>query len=195
MQLNLFFYALAMLCSLASVAFVTLDVRALGWLGAVIGFVLGARVVRPSDLPDPVWIGMLVAILAVAGLVRPRAGIFAAAAGGLLAGIWVSLLQLEGLPLWAAVPVAGAPAVTSAILARWKPDFAPLPLREEALVVVFALAIVVAAAPSVVAGWQSAVGLNLQHKEVAAQIVPAWTLLLTCGAATLGGLYTVWMRR
>jgi len=37
--------------------------------------------------------------------------------------------------------------------------------------------------------------LNFQQKEVASQAVPAWTLLLTLGAATVGGLYTAWMRR
>jgi hypothetical protein len=53
----------------------------------------------------------------------------------------------------------------------------------------------VAIAPGVVGGWQSAVVLNLQPKEVASGFVPAWTLLPTLGAAAFGGLYTIWMRR
>ena len=195
MQLTPFFYALASLCSLASVAFVTLDSRAPGRAALAVGFVLGAIVVRPGRLPDPVWIGIIVAALAVAGLTRPRVGLLASAAGGLLAGIWISLLQVEGLPLWAAVIVAGAPAAVSAVLSHRKPNFAPPALREEAMLLVFVLAVVVAAAPSVIAGWQSAVALNLQQKEVAGQVVPAWTLLLTFGAAAAGGLYTVWIRR
>jgi hypothetical protein len=63
------------------------------------------------------------------------------------------------------------------------------------LLVVVVLAVVVAVAPAVAAGWQSATALNLQQKEVPSQAVPAWTLFLTLGSAVIGGLYAVWMRR
>ena len=95
----------------------------------------------------------------------------------------------------AAAAVAVAPIAVSLFFSRRRPDFAPDVLREEALLVVFVLAVMVAAAPGIAAGWHSAVVLNLQQKEVTSQVVPAWTLFLTLGAAAIGGLYTVWMRR
>lgn len=194
-ELSLSFYALAMLCSLAAVAFVALDTTRRGAGAVAIGFVLGAVAARPDRLPDPVWVGAIVAALAAAAVMRPRAGTLAAAAGGVLGGIWISLLQVEGLSMAAAVAVAVASIAVSLFFSRRKPDFAPDVLREEALLVVFVLAVMVAAAPGIAAGWQSAAVLNLQQKEVPSQIVPAWILLLTLGAAAIGGLYTVWMRR
>ena len=184
-----------MLCSLASVAFACADVRVRGHLAVVLGFILAATVIDHGQLPDPVWVGSGVAVLGIAGLARPGYVTLVAAGGGVLAGIWMAMLRVEGLPLpAAALTAAGLPAL-AALLARRRPDFAPAPLGEEALLVVLLLGIGVAAAPGVVSGWQSAVTLNLQQKEVASQAVPAWTLLLTLGAATVGGLYTVWIRR
>jgi hypothetical protein len=184
-----------MLCSLASVAFATADIRLRGHVAVAVGFVLAATMVAPGQLPDPVWVGSGVAVLAVIGLARPGCAVLVVAGGGALAGIWMAMLRVEGLPLPAAAFVAGAPSALAALLSRRRPQFAPTPLREEALLVVLVLGIAVAAAPGVAAGWQSAVILNLQQKEVASQAVPAWTLLLTLGAAMVGGLYTVWTRR
>lgn len=195
MQLNLFFYALSLLCSLASVAFGTLDARLRANVAVALAFALASIGVRPNGLPDPVWVGGIVAALGIVALVRPSSWTVVAACGGALAGIWVSMLEVIGLPLPAAVTVAAVPVVVAAYLTRTKPDFAPVALREEALLVVLVLGIVVAIAPGIVAGWQSAAILNLQQQEVASQAVPAWTLLLTLGAAATGGLYTVWMRR
>lgn len=195
MQLNLFFHSLAMLCSLASVAFVTVHTRARGQVAFALGFVLTAISVDPNRLPDPVWVGSVVALLGAVGLVRPGWAALVAAGGGVLAGIWVSMLRVEGLPLHVAAVVAATPPALAAFFSRRTPGFAPAALREEALLVMLVLGIGVATAPGVAAGWQSAVTLNFQQKDVASQAVPAWTLLLTLGAATVGGLYTAWMRR
>lgn len=195
MQLNLFFHALALLCSLASVVFATLNP---GWRGqamVALGFALGTTAVRLSRLPDPVWIGSVVASLAIVAILRPRTRIFVAACGGALAGVWASMLQLEGLPMPAAVGVAAAAPALSAFFTRRNAAFAPLELRDEALLVIFITGLVVALAPGVVRGWQSAAVLNLQPTGAASQVVPVWTVLLAFGAAALGGLYTVWMRR
>jgi hypothetical protein len=195
LQLNLFFHSLAMLCSLASVAFATVDTRARGCVALALGFVLAAIGVGAGRLPDPVWVGSVVACLGAVGLARPGWATVLAACGGALAGIWMSMLQFGGVPLPLAVVVAATPPALAAFFSCRRPGFAPAALREEALLVVLVLGVAVAAAPGVAAGWQSAVTLNLQQKEVASEAVPAWTLLLTLGAATFGGLYTVWMRR
>lgn len=184
-----------MLCSLASVTFATVETRGRGHLAFALGFVLAAIGVDSTHLPDPVWVGGVVALLGAVGLARADWAALVAAGGGALAGIWVSMLQVEGLPLPVAAIVAATPPVLATFFSRRTPGFAPAALREEALLVMLVLGIGVAAAPGVAAGWQSAVTLNLQQKEVALRAVPAWTLLLTLGAAAAGGLYTVWMRR
>lgn len=195
MQPNLFFHAVALLYALASVGFVTLDAGVRGQALAALGFAAGVAVGRLSRLPDPVWAGGAVACLAILAILRPRLRTVVAAGGGALAGVWASMLSLEGLPLAIAVVVAGAAPALSAFFTRRDPRFAPLALGDEALVVVFILAVVVAIAPGVIGGWQSAGVLNLLQKDVAPQVVPVWTLVLTLGAAALGGLYTVWTRR
>ena len=194
MQPNLFFHALAMLCSLGSVAMATFAVGPRNLAALAIGFAAASLAVRPSNLPDPAWVGGIVAGIAAAAVLRPRYAALFAATAGILAGIWMPMLEVAGVPLAAAALIAAAAPLCSALFSR-DSRFAPLVVREEALLFVLVIAVVVAVAPGVAAGWQSATALNLQQKEVGAQVVPAWTLLLTLGAAAAGGLYTVWMRR
>jgi hypothetical protein len=195
LQLTVFFHALTMLCSLGSVAFVTLDVRPRARAAIALGFVFGALGARPDRLPDPVWAGGLVALLGTAALLRPQTAFVAAASGGVLAGVWAAMLQAAGVPLVAALTLAFAPMAAAARLAGRSPAFAPALLREEALLVVSLLGLVVAIAPGVGEGWQSAVRLNLQPEGFGSQVVPRWALLFVGGACGLGSLYTVWMRR
>src|SRR5688572_8922359 len=148
-----------MLCSLASVTFATADVRMRGHIAVAAGFALGALTVAPAQLPDPVWVGSGVALLGIAGLARPGYATLVAAGGGALAGIWMAMLRVEGLPLPAAALVAAGLPALAAVLSRRRPHFAPTFLREEALVVVVVLGFAVAAAPGVASGWQSAVTL------------------------------------
>jgi hypothetical protein len=141
LQLNLFFYALAMLCGLASVAFGTLDPTWRGQGVMALGLAVGAIATRLSRLTDPVWMGILVAGLAILAILRPRTRTVVAACGGALAGLWASMLQLGGLPWPAALVIAaGAPAL-SAFFTRRKAAFAPPALQDEALVIVVVLAL------------------------------------------------------
>jgi hypothetical protein len=197
LQFNLFFHGLALLCSLASVVFATLDARPRGLALIAVGFLAAVLAVRPFSPPDPAVVGGLAACLAVVAILRPygwtRAVI--ALSAGALAGLWSTMLGLAGVSLPVAVTVGCAAPAASACFSRVRCDFAPPGLREEALLVVLIFGVVIALAPGVVAGWQSASVLNLQQQPVTAQVVPMWTLLLTLGAAALGGLYTGWTRR
>lgn len=195
MRLNLFFHALAMLCSLGAVAMATFAVRPRSLVALAFGFGAAALVVRPDALPDPAAVGGAIVAVAATALLRPRYADLIAASAGVLAAIWMSMLEAVGAPLIAAILIAVAPVICSAFFTRRDLKFAPLDLREEALLLVLVFAVVVALAPGVAAGWQSATALNLEQKEVGAQVVPAWTLLFTLGAAAAGGLYSVWMRR
>ena len=196
LQLNVFFHALALLCGLGSVAFATVEgPTRRGSVAMALGLAATAVFLRPDRLADPGAVGVLVACLALASLVRPGAMLFAAAGSGALAGLWARMLQSAGVAAPVAFVAAAAAPVVTLVLMRRRSDFAPPLLRQDALLVVLALAVVVAMAPGIVAGWQSAALLNIRQMEAASPPLPSWTLLVSLGAATLGGLYTVWTRR
>lgn len=189
------FHALSMLCGLGTATFAT---SATGWRtasGLTLGFAAAAVLIRPERLPNPVWTGGLVALAAILQLVRPGVRPLTAASGGALAGLWSSILRMQGLPPAPALILAAALPAISAILTARRPAFAPVTLREEALVVVLLLGLAVAMAPEVSAGWRSALALNLEEKNSVGQIVPAWVLFLSAVSAALGGLYSLWTRR
>lgn len=195
---NLLFHALWMLCGLGTVIFATAASRRWYGLGALaLGFAVAVLSFPSERLPDPVWTGVLVALAAVLQLVRPGQIALTAVCGGALAGVWSSLLRIQGLPLPPALMLAAALPAISVWLAARRPAFAPAAVREEALLAVFGLGLAVAMAPGVLAGWRSALALNVSIDENSHvnQIVPAWTLLLGGASVALGGLYSLWTRR
>jgi hypothetical protein len=164
------------------------------------GFAAGAVLLRVGRLPDVTWIAGATAAAAALLVVRPTPASAATAsiAAGLIAAVWASLLQGLGVSTSASMLLAPFAAVCSAVLAARSRAFAPERIRDEALLLVTALGIVLAVAPGMLAGWQSAGALNLEGKgpaDVAAQSLPGWTILMTLGAASLGGAYSVWTRR
>ena len=83
----------------------------------------------------------------------------------------------------------------TAWLAKTRPRFAPETLREEALLIVCCLGLVVAVVPSVLDGWQAAANLNVRVENVAQQTIPAWTLSVVGMSTVLGAVYSLWSRR
>jgi hypothetical protein len=190
---NVFFLGLWLLCGLASAVFAT---SAVGWrrhAALAAGFIAAALIVRPDRTPDLVWAGSVVAAVAALELLRPRTGLLAAACGGAAAGISVSLFQLEGVVLPLALLLAALPMAVSAVLVDLSPRFAPPRLRDEALLIVLLLAVLVAAAPGVTGGWQSATMLNLGEKQ-ARMAVPGWALAVGAISIVAGGLHRIWVR-
>lgn len=196
MQLNWLFHALWMLCALGTTVFATASTRTrLALPALMLGFLVSAVWVRPERLPDAVWVGGLVALVAVLQLVRPdRADVLTMISSGVLAGVWISLLEIQGLPRALAWAIGGALPVVSAALTARRPAFAPAALREEALLVVLALGAVVATVPSVLEGWRSAVALNVTDKSGPNALVPMWTLWFLGTSVALGGVYSLWRR-
>lgn len=108
-------------------------------------------------------------------------------AAAILSALAVAVALVAGVLL--ALPFSAA------WLATRRPAFAPPALREEALLIVGALALVVATAPPVIEGWRSAAALTaepLAEPPVAAGAGLA-VFLLACLAG--GGLYALWRRR
>jgi hypothetical protein len=161
---------------------------------------------------SPVWVGALVTIWVAASLgdviARPwLVLVLASTLTGLL--IWSGALFLHqvlhqglqgsGAAWWLAVPLTLSPPIACALLARRQSAFAPLELREGAMVLVGMLGLLVAALPSMIAGWRSATVLNaggldggLGSTGVAP---PLWSIAVLLLAASAGGLHAAWRRR
>lgn len=189
-----------MLCALGATVFATATVgvvssfaRTMNWIALATGF--GLTTWLGSGQPiDASWIGGLVAILVAWQLLRPGRPFLALAAAGALAALWASLLQVLGVPRLLAVPLAAIAPIVSASLARRRPAFAPLLLREEAMLTILILALVVGMAPTVSQGWRSALALNVTGKSGPSALVPIWMMSLVGASMALGGLWSLWRR-
>ena len=180
-----------MLCALGAATFAT---GAAGtWSLAVAGasFTVAAVWLTPA----PVWTGLSVAIVAALLLARPGSWLPASVLAGCLAGLWVSLLAAQGIPPAAACGVALAVPAVAAWMAQTREEFAPRMLREEALLAIGGLGLLVAMGPDVLAGWQTASAMNLEPGAGRRGVMEAWLMLATAGAALGGGLHALWSRR
>ena len=81
-----------------------------------------------------------------------------AAWGGALGGMLTAMTEVQGLHPMAALAAVSVLAATPAWLARVRPSFAPEVLRDEALLGLCLLGLVVAIVPGVTDGWQAAAG-------------------------------------
>lgn len=195
MTLNLFFHALWMLSGIGAAvcAAETRRARDVAIFGAA--FVAASVWLGPQRPPDPAWIGGLAAIGAAHRLAWPARSAVIATVGGVLTASWGALMHIEGLPPAAAIVAAAALAGVTGYLAVARPVFAPAVLREEALMALLLIAIVVAIAPGVITGWSAAQTLNLPDRNTSAPMVPSWVVAVGGGAVFLGGVHRLWSRR
>jgi|GEM_PF-1693066 len=193
------FYAFWTLCGLAAVvlaAQVPASKSPLPFvaLGAA-GFLAGPLLFRGSVALSAAYLGVLVVCLAVIQLLRPQTWMAAALGAGLIAAQAGAMLASEGLPVMLAVLMTAVLLAVPISLSVRQPRFAPSVIREEALLIVLVLGIVVAAAPEVASGWASAVALNSGTPGRAGSSIPAWALLALGVAAALGGVSRFWRQR
>jgi hypothetical protein len=160
------------------------------------GFILAAVVATPQRLPDPAWAGVVTAGAAVVILFRPRYAVVSAAWGGVLGGMFTALTEVQGLHPIAAMAAGAVLVATPAWLARVRPSFAPEVIRDEALLGLCLLGLVVAIIPGVIDGWQAAANLTIEPATPGpATPIPMWTLALVGTATALGAGYSLWSRR
>ena len=194
-MMTLPFHALGMLCGLGAVVFVTAaGVSRRTCVSAAALFCLSVVWTAGVVIPPAEVVGYVVAIGAVVFLARPRWATTTAALGGALAGVWSGVLAAQGMPWWAAVSLAIVPPVAG-LFAQRRPEFAPPHIRDEALVIVCVLGLVVAMLPGVLDGWRAAQNFTMQPADVQYRIVPTWTLATTGMALALGAGYSLWSRR
>ena len=195
--MTLSFHALWMLCAFGVVVHAATAGRCVRDLAALVaGFVVATIIASPQRLPDPAWVGVASTGAAVVLLFRPRYAMASAAWGGALGGMLTAMTEVQGLHPIAAVAAVAALVATPAWLARVRPSFAPEVLREEALLGVGLLGLVVAIMPGVTDGWQAAANLTIQPATPGPTTpIPTWTLALVGTAMALGAVYSLWSRR
>jgi type III secretory pathway component EscS len=186
-----------MLCAFGVVVHAATAARRARDLAALAaGFIVAAIIASPQRLPDPAWVGVVSAGAAVVILFRPRYAMASAAWGGALGGMLTAMTEVQGLHPIAALAVVSVLTATAAWLARVRPSFAPEVLRDEALLGLCLLGLVVAIVPGVTDGWQAAATLTIEPATPGPTTpVPTWTLALVGTATALGAVYSLWSRR
>ena len=194
-MMTLPFHAFGMLCGLGAVVFTAAaGTSPWGYVSAAVLFCAGVVWTAGLAIPPPEVIGCVAAAGAAALLLRPTWTTMAAGLGGSLAGVWSGVLAAQGMTWWVAVPLAIAPLAVT-VLAQRGPEFAPPDVRDEALVIIAALALGVAMLPGVLDGWGTAQSLTIQPVDMPGQVIPAWTLGMAGASLGLGAGYSLWNRR
>jgi hypothetical protein len=165
----------------------------------VLAFAVGAWWARQPFAPSAATVATGAALVAVWQIVRAPRRPYALIVAGLLAGIWTAVLEVQGLPLLAAVPVAALLPATSAWLRTERAAFAPPALVEEALLLLAIVGLAAAALPGIAEGWHAAVNLSVRGGQPATgtpeTTMPVWTLAVASAALISGGLFSIWSRR
>jgi hypothetical protein len=191
-----------------------LELHAAGILAALAAVVFGAQCAARAALAllfgafavaafgmfrlgtiETTTLGFCIVAAAIAGFARPRWSLLSPVAAGLFAAGWTSILQGQGLPWLPATLVAGSVLAAAVGLAARRRAFMSAELRDEALVLVAAFALLLSLGPDVVEGWRSAVALKAEPLAAAGPDVGPWLGALVVASVLLGGAYTMWKRR
>jgi hypothetical protein len=166
---------------------------------AMLAFGAGAWWARQPFAPAAPAIAIAAGLTAVSQIVRAPQRPYAATMAGLLAGIWTAVLAAQGLPLLAAIAIAGLVPAMSALLRARRPVFAPAALVDEALIVLALVGLTAAALPGIAEGWHAAVNLSVRGGQAANAspdtTMPMWTIAVASTALISGGLFSLWSRR
>ncbi|HEY5623703.1 MAG TPA: hypothetical protein VIV14_08065 [Gammaproteobacteria bacterium] len=193
---NLELHALGLLCGLGATSLATLTSE--GWRYRVLfvaGFVAGAIFLGSDRFPNPTWVATIAAVAAAVTLWRPAWSGAGIVFGGVLGGLWISVLAAQGLPFFAATIIAVTLPGVAVWLCAVRTSFATPRLREEALVMLIGLGLVLATGPDIADGWRSAIALKAVPLVSEQPAGAGWSLAFLGSCALVGGLYSLWRRR
>jgi hypothetical protein len=190
------FHALWLLAALGAVTFSAAAAsrpRCLLALG--LGFAGSLALGGFERVPDAELAGLVAAAGGLVFLFLPKYGWLASALGGALAATGTRLMLLLGIPSWLAAAAVVLLMAATVRLTRRRPAFAPDLLREEALLGVCLLGLLVAVIPSVLDGWQAAANLNVAPEAAVPGALPVWALSVIAASTLLGAVHAIWSRR
>jgi hypothetical protein len=186
------FHALWMLCGLGTVVFAASIQQSRYNLGVMFAsFIATAIWIGPNRIPELTWVAVLTGGIAVARLSKPAWMLPAALASGALAGVLAGLFQTQSIPRAASWLIPAVILVLTLVSARHLPDFAPRPMRDHALTGLAAWGLVLAAAPTISAGWKSARALNVVEKVNPNAAMPGWVALLGSACLAMGAVWAI----
>ena len=188
--------ALVMLCGLgAPIYATTIEGRRYRLVACVAGFALALYFGRNGVLPNPSALGLVVAGCAALEVFRPRWSFLSPVCAGVLTAIFTMVLRIQGVPTVGAIAIALVFPIVAGWLASRRDSFAPRNLREEAMLLMIALGILVAVIPEVSEGWRSAMTLNRDSDVASTPVIASWALVFGTTSALLGGVYSLLRRR
>ena len=181
-------------CGLGACVFAALAAKQKHVFLLITGFIAAMAWIWLERLPDPVWMEGLAVGIVILIFRRPTLIWLALVFGGILAGLLGSLLQSEGIGVVPAALGSVALLAVSAGFGIGRPKFAPAAIRDDALILVASVGLLLAVVPALSQGWQSAVALNVGERGSSAPPVPVWVLVIGGASLGLGGAYSVWRR-
>jgi hypothetical protein len=191
--------AASLLCLLSLAAFAaTAQLHARYLLVLATGTCIGLLLALAGRSVGPAEIGCVVIAVVSVHLWTRLSALALPLGAGILAVHWPMLLVVQGVP--GPLALVAAMVVMSALLwiVRRNPQLTSATLQTEALLLVFVMALLVASAPTVAAGWSSAAALNARSAMtpvVSATQAAGLSLLAICLAPMLlGALYSMWRR-
>lgn len=146
-------------------------------------------------LIDPTHVATVLALAAFAVLHKRKWRSAGVVFGGMLAAVWINGLSATGypwLPVVIAVCLVSILTFSSAIARQ---GFVSTQLRDEALIIVIGVSLVVSIVPTAISGWQTAASLQTLGASQDETYSGVGVLILTFACVVVGGIYAKWKYR
>ena len=195
----------ALLCGLAVAAYTATANNKTAWFWWATGFVLAIVIINPNLLGlswspllsfDATQFAMLILLVSCWVVNNYRKSTIPLLMAGVLTATWISVMNLQGLPLIASAIFCIGLSLICIWLSLHKPEFSNRGLEDEANMIVLCFALVLVIVPATISGWESAVTLKDQEASLSAyrDNIPA-VLSISVLFIILGGFYANWKHK
>ena len=112
-----------------------------------------------------------------------------------MGAVWINALVTLGYPGSIVTVAVSLVAAITFYCAIHKKDFGSSQLRDEALLIVIALSLVVSIVPTAISGWQVASNLQSLDAGQPETYANVGVLILSLAFLVLGGIFAIWKGR
>ena len=163
----------------------------------IVGLLTGLRGANaePMLTYDPAHLAIMIALGALFFLQSEPWPVLVALVSGGLTAVWIAMLKLQGVPVWFSAPLALALSLATFYCTLFRSGFVSEPVRQEAMLVLLAIAVLAGLVPGLLTSWRAAT--RLQSADAAldateAQSMCFFAILVFFGA---GFLFAAWRGR